>query len=196
MIPAAGGHRLSITRALGLQGGSFLWSTFVCLAVSRVLPSLADTKRSRISYVSGCIDTGMTVRKQKPLYASNRALVAFGLAICASLIAIYSWRVHLRSQREEWAQEEIPVSEFRTVLTQVREGMRGTAVVYQAEAHVSYAAGGRHYSPWLPILQPSGSKQFLQLEIINLKKKPCRVHWDQKQPDHAFLTCEGAIQLP
>jgi len=84
----------------------------------------------------------MTVRKQKSLYASNRALVAFGLAICAGLIAIYSWRVHLRSQREEWSQEEIPVSEFRTVLTQVREGMRGTAVVYQAEAHVSYVAGG------------------------------------------------------
>jgi hypothetical protein len=97
---------------------------------------------------------------------------------------------------EEWTQEEIPVSEFRTVLTQVRESMRGTAVVYQAEAHVSYVAGGRHYSPWLPILQPSGSKQFLQLEIINLKKKPCRVHWDQEQPDHAFLTCDGAIQLP
>jgi hypothetical protein len=196
VIPAAGGHRLSITRALGLQGRSFLWSTFVCLAVSRVLPSPLTQKGSRISHVSGCIENGMTVRKQKPLYASNRALVAFGLAICACLIAIYSWSVHLRSQREEWAQEEIPVSEFRTVLTQVREGMRGTAVVYQAEAHVSYAAGERHYSPWLPILQPSGSKQFLQLEIINLRKKPCRVHWDQKQPDHAFLTCEGAIQLP
>jgi hypothetical protein len=66
----------------------------------------------------------MTVRKQKPLHPSNRALVTFGLAICAGLIAIYSWRVHLRSQREEWAQEEIPVSEFRTVLTHVREGMR------------------------------------------------------------------------
>jgi hypothetical protein len=138
----------------------------------------------------------MTVRKQKPLYASNRALAVFGLAICAGLITIYSWRVHLRSQREEWPQEEIPVSEFRTVLTQVRESMRGTAVVYQAQAHVSYVAGGRHYSLWLPILQPSGSKQFLQLEIINLKKKPCRVHWDQKRPDHAFLTCDGAIQLP
>ena len=134
--------------------------------------------------------------KQKPLYTSNSALVALGLAICAGLIAIYSWRVHLRFQREGWAQEEIPVSEFRMVLTQVREGMRGTAVVYQAAAQVSYVAGGRHYSPWLPILQPSGSKQFLQLEIINLKKKPCRVHWDQKQPDHAFLTCDGAIQLP
>jgi len=174
-------------------GWSFLWSTF-CLS-RRCLPLLTQ-RGSRISYVAMCIENGMTVRKQEPLYASNRALVAFALAVCAGLIAIYSWRVHLRSQREEWPQEEIPVSEFRTVLTQVRESVRGTAVIYQAEAHVSYVAGGRHYSPWLPILQPSGSKQFLQLEIINLKKKPCRVHWDQKQPDHAFLTCDGAIQLP
>ena len=83
------------------------------------------------------------VRKQKPVYASNRNLVAFRLAICAGLIAIYGWRIHIRSQREEWAQTELPVSEFRTVLTQVREGMRGTAVVYRAEAHVSYVAGGK-----------------------------------------------------
>lgn len=138
----------------------------------------------------------MMVRKQKPVYASNRDLVAFGLAICAGLIAIYTWRVHLRSQRADWAQAELPVSEFRTVLTQVREGMRGTAVVYQAEAHVSYVAGGKHYAPWLPILSPSNSKQFLQLEIFNLKKKPCHVHWDQQQPDHAFLICDGAIELP
>jgi hypothetical protein len=50
-------------------------------------------------------------------------------------------------------------------------------------------------SPLSPILQPSGSKQFIQLETINLKKRPCRVHRDQKQPDHAFLTCDGAIEL-
>lgn len=57
-------------------------------------------------------------------------------------------------------------------------------------------AAGRRYSPWLPILQPSRSEQLLQLEINHLKAKACRVHWDPEQPDHAFLTCEGAIQLP
>ena len=139
---------------------------------------------------------GMTVGKEKPLYASNRALVAFGLAVGACLLAIYGWTIHRRSQREEWAQEEIPVSDIRMVLTQVREGMRGTAVIFQAEAHVSYVAAGRRYSPWLPVLQPSGSKQLLQLEINHLKTRPCRVHWDPELPDHAFLTCDGAIQLP
>jgi hypothetical protein len=136
------------------------------------------------------------VRKQKPHYPSNRQLVVSTLAICAGLIAIYSWNKHLRSQRAEWPEAQVPVSEFHTILTQVYESNRGTHIVYQAEAHVSYVVEGKHYDPWLPILSPSDSRQFLQLEMNNVKTKPCYVHWDQERPDHAFLTCEGALQLP
>jgi hypothetical protein len=136
------------------------------------------------------------VRKEKPVYASNRHFVVFGLAIFASLIAIYSWLHHVRSRRAEWPEAQVLISEFRTIPVQVLEGKRGTQVVYQAQAHVSYAVYGKQYVQWLPILSPSNSQQYLQFELSHLKSKPCYRHWDRDRPGHAFLTCDGAIGFP
>jgi hypothetical protein len=79
---------------------------------------------------------------------------------------------------------------------QVLESQRGSDVVYQAEAHVGYVVEGKQYRPWLPILSRSDSKQLLQFELGLLRTTSCYVHWDQAQPDNAFLTCDKGKLLP
>jgi hypothetical protein len=129
-------------------------------------------------------------RKEQLVYASKRQLFVFGFVIFAALIAVYGWQRHSRSSRAGWPSNQVPLSEFRVMPVQVLEGQRGTHVVYQAQAHISYLVGGKQYRLWLSILSPSDSQQLLQFELSNLRKTPCYVHWDQARPDHAFLTCD------
>jgi len=128
-------------------------------------------------------------RKTAERYATNRELVLYGLAICVVLIALCGWVYHRRSQRAEWPYVQVPISEFRTVLTGVTESTRGSATVFQAEVHVHYHVEGRPYDRWLPILLPSTRQEILQMELSNLTKQPCYIHWNPARPDDAFLTC-------
>jgi len=135
-------------------------------------------------------------RKEQPLYASKRQLFVFGIVIVAALIAIYSWQRYFRSKRAGWPSARVSLSEFRTIPIQVLEGQRGSDVVYQAEAHVGYVVEGKQYRLWLPILARSDSQQLLQFELSLLRNTSCYVHWDQAQPDNAFLTCDRGKLLP
>jgi hypothetical protein len=135
-------------------------------------------------------------RKEQPVYASKRQILAFGIVIFAGLIALYSWQRNVRSKRARWPSAQVPLSEFRTMPVQVLEGQRGTHVVYQAQAHVGYVVEGKQYRQWLPILSRSDSKQLLQFELSLLRNTSCYVHWDQAQPENAFLTCDGGKLLP
>ncbi len=134
--------------------------------------------------------------KPKPRYASKRELALFGIAVCALFLGIYGWVAHSRSQRADWPQTQAAISELRTRLTRVSESTHGTIVVYQAEAHVNYTAAGKRYDPWLPILWPSSSRRFLEIELSRLKEQSCYVHWDPARPDHAFLTCNWSLNIP
>jgi hypothetical protein len=129
-------------------------------------------------------------RKEQPVYASKLQIFVFGIVIFAAMIAIYSWRRNIRSKRTGWPSAQIRLSEFRTMPVQVLESQRGTHVVYQAQAHVSYVVEGKQYRLWLPILSRSDSQQLLQFEMSNLRETFCYVHWDEERPDHAFLTCD------
>jgi hypothetical protein len=129
-------------------------------------------------------------RKEQLVYASNRQILVFGIAIFAALIAVYSWQRNIRSKRAGWPSAQVPLSEFRTMPVQVLETQHGTRVVYQAEAHVGYVVEGKQYRLWLPILSRSDSQQLLQFELSNLVKTSCYVHWDQARPDYSFLTCD------
>jgi hypothetical protein len=135
-------------------------------------------------------------RQEQIVYASNRQILVFGIAIFAALIAIYRWQRNSQSKRAGWPSAQMPLSEFRTIPVQVLEGQRGTHVVYQAQAHVSYVVEGKQYTLWLPILSRSDDQQLLQFEMSNLRKASCYVHWDQARPDHAFLTCGKEKFLP
>jgi hypothetical protein len=84
----------------------------------------------------------------------------------------------------------VPLSEFRTLPIQVLESQRGSNLLYQAEVRVDYAVAGKQYSRWLPVLSRSDNKKFLQVELGLLRSTSCYVHWDQAQPDNAFLTCD------
>jgi len=135
-------------------------------------------------------------RKEQPVYASKRQIFVFGIVIVAALIAVYSWQRYFRSKRAGWPSARVSLSEFRTIPIQVLEGQRGSAVVYQAEAHVGYVVEGKQYRLWLPILSRSDSQQLLQFELSLLRNTSCYVHWDQAQPDNAFLTCDRGKLLP
>ena len=135
-------------------------------------------------------------RKEQPVYASKRQIFVFGIVIVAALIAIYSWQRYLRSKRAGWPSARVSLSEFRTIPVQVLESQRGSDVVYQAEAHVGYVVEGKQYRLWLPILSRSDSQRLLQFELSLLRNTSCYVHWDQAQPNNAFLTCDGGKLLP
>jgi hypothetical protein len=129
-------------------------------------------------------------RKKQPVYASKKQIVVFGCVVVAALIAIYSCQRYFRSKRAGWPSARVSLSEFRTIPVQVFEGQRGSHVVYQAQAHVGYVVKGKQYREWLPILSRSDTPQLLQFELSGLGNSSCYVHWDQAQPDHAFLTCD------
>ena len=144
---------------------------------------------------SSCALTRMG-RKEQIGYASKRQIVVFGLVVVALLVGLYGARRYFQSERERWPSAQVPLSEVRTRLVQVLESQRGTHVVYQAEAHVSYIVEGKQHRLWLPILSRSDSQQTLQFELRELRNASCYVHWDQEQPDHAFLTCDRKTPLP
>ena len=128
-------------------------------------------------------------RKTVHHYASNSAVVLFGLAIGLVVAALYWLTYHRGSQRAEWPQAQVPILEVRTVLIARSESERGSAAVFQAEAHVDYDVEKGSHDRWLPILLPSASKQSLAIELATLKKQPCYIHWNPARPDDAFLTC-------
>jgi hypothetical protein len=135
-------------------------------------------------------------RKEHIGYASKRQIFVFGMVIAVSLVAIYGLQRYFRLRQERWPSAQVPLSEVRTRLVQVLESQRGTHVVYEAEVHVSYMVEGKLYRLWLPILSRSDNEQLLQFELRKLQKTSCYVHWDQQQPDHAFLTCDSKTLLP
>jgi hypothetical protein len=135
-------------------------------------------------------------RKEQPVYASKRQILVFGIVIVTVLIAIYGWQRYFRSKRAGWPSSRVSLSEFRTIPVLVLESQRGSDFVYQAEAHVGYMVGGKQYRLWLPVLSRSDSKQFLQFELNLLRNTSCYVHWDQAQPDNAFLTCDTGKLIP
>lgn len=147
----------------------------------------------RLRRTFGSLSTGTrerVERKRQPVYTSKRQILALGLVIVVALIAIYSWQQHSRSKRTRWPSARVSTPEFRTILIQVLERERGSHVVYQAQAHVSYTVGGKQFNAWLPILSQSDNHQLLQLELNQLRSSPCYVHWSPEHPNDAFLSCD------
>jgi hypothetical protein len=129
-------------------------------------------------------------RKEQPVYVSKRRILLFVIIVVSVLMAISSWQRYFRSKRAEWPSAQVSLSEFRTIPIQVVESQRGSDLFYQAEARVDYVVAGKQYRLWLPILSRSDNKQLLQFELGLLRNTSCYVHWDQTQPDNAFLTCD------
>ena len=110
--------------------------------------------------------------------------------IVAALIAIGTWQRYSQLKRASWPSARVSLPEFRTIPVLVLEGERGSHVIYQAQAHVSYSVEGKQYNVWLPVLSRSDNQKLLELELNVLRNASCYVHWNQTQPKDAFLSCE------
>jgi hypothetical protein len=129
-------------------------------------------------------------RKEQRVYASKRQIVTFVIAASFLVVACEGWQHYLWTKRAEWPSARVTLSDFRTLPIEAIESQRGSKLLYQAEAKVEYVVNGKTHSRWLPILSKSDDKQSLQFEFGLLRRTACYVHWDQAQPDSAFLTCD------